>query len=163
MALGLKIEKLKTVLTESKLEYYFKENQNSLSQYSLHRLMTADKELAEKLSQELQAEKTVEELAKEYGESDPPVRIFKQQVQQRSLPKTLQNSFDSATSGTVVGPVEIDKSWSVFSVIDIIPAELDEKTKKQIEAQLFSEWLVQQVQDLKIDFRSNTADVSTSK
>lgn len=156
--LGLKIEKLRQVIAETQLESYFQEHQKSLEEVLLNCVVTSEKELAEEIKERLVNENiSVEELAKEFSNSEQNVRFFKQQAQRRSLSKLGQEASSLSTEGELVGPVNVDKNWSILKVIEIIPAELDEKMKKQIEAQLFSEWLVEKVRDLKVDFKPQTS------
>jgi hypothetical protein len=155
IALGLKIEKLKQAIAAPDLESYFQDHQNSLEELVLHYAMSPEKELSEQIKQRLAEENlSFEDLAKEYSSSGKNIRFFKQQVQRRSLSKEVQEALVSAAGGELVGPIDMGKSWSIFRVIQIIPAKLDEKTKKQIEAQLFSEWLVEKLRHLKIEFKS---------
>lgn len=157
VVLGLKVEKLKEAIAAPQLDSYFLQHQGSLEEVLLHCVITPEQELSQQIQQRLTTEKiTVEDLAKDYSNSEKNVRFFKQQVQRRVLGKDVREALATAVKGDVLGPIAINNNWSLFKLVDIIPAQLDEKIKKQIEAQLFAEWLVEKLRHLKIDFKSVT-------
>ncbi|MGK7938751.1 MAG: peptidyl-prolyl cis-trans isomerase [Crocosphaera sp.] len=157
IVLGLKVEKLKEVIAAPQLDSYFLQHQGSFEEVLLHCVITPEQELSQEVQQRLTTEKiTVEDLAKDYSNSEKNVRFFKQQVQRRALGKDVRDALATAVKDDVLGPISVNNNWSLFKVVDVIPSQFDDKIQKQIEAQLFGEWLVEKLRHLKMEFKSVT-------
>ena len=140
---ALKVDKLKTEITASKLEEYFKEKQHDLSQVILSRLILSNHQLAEKLKQKLDEDgDTFPELAKEYSLTDDretdgkvgPVRIS-------NLPDSLKKALYSSQDGDMIGPLQIEGRYCLFRLEKFIPAALEGQLEKELQNQLFAQWV----------------------
>lgn len=149
----LKLDKLKAKISEPKIEEYFKTQKQFFDRVVLSRIIVNDKELAEKLKQEVLADKSnFENLAREYSLTDDRVvNGMMGLVSRGTLPDILKNLVDFARVGEILGPVEIEAKYGLFRVEQFIDASLeDPKFKKELQNQLFEQWLQKKLQSLQI-------------
>jgi parvulin-like peptidyl-prolyl isomerase len=153
VVLGFKLEKLKTKIAEPRLQNYFSQQQQALKQVELSCLITSDKSLAEQLQQKVLAgEASFDELVKSYAsvEAHPAVSVIRGPARQQQLPEGLREAIDAATPGELVGPIAMADRWCLFQVEQVIPAVLEGPLQRELEEQLFKQWLAEQVQQLSI-------------
>lgn len=162
--LELKVQKLQERIAEPDLQSYFEEHKEALEQLKLSSVLVSDESIAYELKERVATSEDLQQLVNEYGanENEVMVRTGKQQAQRLALPAELRGQCASATPGEVVGPINLKGTWCLFRVEEVMPAELDEQTKKQLEAQLFSRWLVQKLSTLQISFDADTDAESES-
>ena len=153
IVLGLKLKQLRQQIAEPNLHPYFEAHRDAFEQVRLSCLFTAEEPLAHELKDQLAIHYgNFVQLANDYAASIPPVRFLEQQVQRRSLPASARDSLASAAVGTIIGPVQIKGDWGILRLEEVIPAELSDRLKSQIEAQLFSQWLAEKIRSLNINF-----------
>lgn len=155
--LELKVKKLREKITSEKLQPYFEENQSSLAEVHLSCLIVSEQALAEQVYNKTR-ETSFSDLATSYTQKDGSqlVQYLKRKIQRRSLTPELRTWIESASVGEQLGPIEAGESWGIFRLESITPAELDDRLQRQLEAQLFGQWLVDQVRDLDISFQVNS-------
>lgn len=152
--IGLKVKKLREQIAAPGLEKFFEENQSSFEEILLSGLIATDQSLATELKDQVaQSDADLEALAGKYAVAeDKKARFFKQSVQRRSLNPKSRQLLETASEGEWVGPLELDGGWGIFCIESITPASLDEKSKSQIEAQLFGQWLIEKLSGLDVGF-----------
>ncbi|MBK1989223.1 peptidylprolyl isomerase [Sphaerospermopsis aphanizomenoides BCCUSP55] len=152
VSFSFKLEKLKALITEQKLPEYFIERKIYLDRVVLSRIMVDNRELAEELQTQIEEGSSFEQLAKEYSLADE--RVFNGMmgpISRGSLPDMLRAAVDAATPGQLIGPIEIEGSFSLFRLENILPASLENTPLKQsLQNEIFEKWLGEKIQNLTV-------------
>lgn len=149
----LKLDKLKTKISEPKLEAYYQQQKPLFDRVVLSRIILSDRELADTLKAAISSGKSqFENLAREYSVSDDRVvNGMMGPVSRGTLPDILKNIVDFAKVGEIIGPLEIDGNYGLFRVEQFLNASLDDpKVKQELQNQLFEQWLQEKLQSLEI-------------
>ena len=83
--------------------------------------------------------------------SDATCSMFRA-VQRGLEPSALAEAVFAAESGTVLGPIESDAGFLVVRIMSIIPAQLDDGTREQIQRLLFDHWLDERRQQAQVEW-----------
>jgi len=152
VAFGFKVEKLKTEITEPKLEDYFNERKSFLDGVVLSRIILKDKQLAENIQQQILADQSkFEPLAREHSLSnDRILNGMMGSVSRGQLPEIIKTALNSARPGELIGPLELDSHYALFRVEQFLPATLEGRLKQELQNQLFEQWLQEKLQGMKI-------------
>lgn len=152
--LGFKLDKLRTQIAEPQLEEYFQEQQSSLEQVELKCLIFNQKELAEKIkNQILENQTTLEQVTKEYSTlNTTEVKVIRGISRRQNIAPEIRQVITSAKVGELVGVVGIIDKWCLFKIEQIIPAVLDKQAQREIENQILQEWLAEKMQNLPVNF-----------
>ncbi len=152
VAFGFKLEKLKTLVTETKLPEYFIERKIFLDRVILSRIVVNNQELSEELQTQIEEGGSFEQLAKEYSLSDDRmVNGMMGPISRGTMPDKLRAAVDIATPGQLVGPIEIEESYGLFRVEQFLPASLEDTQLKQaLQNELFEKWLAEKIQKLTV-------------
>jgi parvulin-like peptidyl-prolyl isomerase len=152
VAFGFKLEKLKALVTEAKLQEYFIERKIFLDRVVLSRIIVDSRELAEELQTQIEEGARLEQLAKEYSLADDRiVNGMMGPVSRGSMPDILRAAVDVATSGQIVGPIELEERYGLFRVEQFLPASLEDTQLKQgLQNELFEKWLAEKIQKLTV-------------
>jgi parvulin-like peptidyl-prolyl isomerase len=154
---GFKLEKLKVVVSEAKLQEHFIENKIFLDRVVLSRIIVDKQELAEELQAQIEEGAGFEQLAKEYSMAeDRIVNGMMGPVSRGTMPDILRSAIDEASPGKIVGPIELDGRWGLFRIEQFIPATLDDPQLKQaLQNELFEKWLAEKIQKLTVKMQVN--------
>lgn len=158
MASTLKLEQLKSQVTEPNLQEYFIKRKLYLDRVVLSRLVVEEEVLAEELkSQILEDDVKFEALVQEYSVAeDRIVNGMMGAISRGALPDELRMAIDSAKTGAFIGPLNIEELWYLVRVEKLLPASLDETLKQELEDELFEQWLEEKIKSidvqLKVDF-----------
>ncbi len=152
IAFSFKLEKLKTAITESKLQEYFIERKIFLDRVVISRIIVDNRELAEELHAQIEEGASFEQLAKEYSLTDDRiVNGMMGPVSRGSIPDRLRAAIDKASPGEVVGPVELEERYGLFRVEQFLPASLEDTQLRQtLQNELFEKWLAEKIQKLTV-------------
>lgn len=152
VALGFKLEKLKSLITEPKLQEYFIERKLFLDRVVISRIIVDKQELAEELQAQIEEGGSFEQLAKEYSLTDDRVvNGMMGPVSRGTMPDSLRAAIDVANSGDVLGPVELEERYGLFRVEQFLPASLEDTQLKQaLQNELFEKWLAEKIQKLTV-------------
>ncbi len=152
VAFGFKLEKLKAVISEPKLQEYYIERKLFLDRVVLSRIIVDNRELAEELQAQIEEGASFEQIAREYSLSDDRVvNGMMGPVSRGTLPDILRASVDIAGLGTLIGPVELDGRFCLFRLEQILTASLDDTQLKQaLQNELFEKWLAEKIQRLTV-------------
>ena len=155
--LELKVKKLQESIAQPNLQSYFEGHKQELEQLELSSILVSNESTAHEIKEQVTATQDLQKLVNEYAspQNGIIVQTGKQQAQRRSLPKELQTQCTSASPGQVVGPINLKGTWCLFRLEAIIPAELDDRTKEQIQGQLFGEWLSEKLNTVKISLEQD--------
>ncbi|MBP0018452.1 MAG: peptidylprolyl isomerase [Cyanobacteria bacterium SBLK] len=148
---GFKIEKLKTEISESKLESYFQEQKPLLDRAILSRIILDNQELAEQIKQKILGDRSqFESLAREHSLTDDRVANgMMGTIPKGQMPDLLRTAIDLATPGEIVGPLEIDGRYCLFRLEQVLPVSLEE-VSGELKNQLFEKWLEENLEKLTI-------------
>ncbi len=155
---NLKLKKLKAKITKPNLQEYFIKRKLYLDRVVLSRLVIEEQTLAEELkSQILEDGIRFELLVQEHSiAEDSTLNGMMGAISRGAMPDELRMAIDSAESGELIGPLEIEELWYLFRVEKLLPASLDESLKQVLEDELFEQWLEEKIQkadvQLKVDF-----------
>lgn len=152
IASGFKLEKLKTLVTEPKIQEHFIKRKLFLDRVVLSRIIVDNQELAEELRSQTQEGAAFEDLAREYSIADDKiVNGMMGPVVRGTMPDVLRAAVDVASQGDLVGPLEIEGRWILFQVGKFLPASLeDSQTKQSLQNELFEQWLAEKFQKLTV-------------
>jgi parvulin-like peptidyl-prolyl isomerase len=152
VASGFKLEKLKTAISEPKLQEYFIERKIFLDRVVLSRIIIDNLELAEELQAQIQEGASFEQIAKEYSLADDRVvNGMMGPVSRGTLPDILRAAIDVATPGSLVGPIELEERYGLFRVEQFLSASLEDTQLKQaLQNELFEKWLAEKIQKLTV-------------
>ncbi|MDJ0734157.1 MAG: peptidylprolyl isomerase [Nostocaceae cyanobacterium] len=157
VAFGFKLEKLKSLITEPKLQEYFIERKIFLDRLVISRIIVDNRELAEELHTQIEEGGSFEQLAREYSLTDDRiVNGMMGPVSRGSMPDILRASVDIAKPGELVGPIELDGKYGLFRLEEILPASLEDTQLQQaLKNELFEKWLAEKIQTLTVKLQVN--------
>lgn len=152
IAFGFKLEKLKFLLTETKITEYFMERKVFLDRVIISRIVVDTQELAEELKTQIEEGASFEQIAKEYSVADDRmVNGMMGPVSRGTMPDKLRAAIDVATPGELVGPAEIEGRYGLFRLEQFLPASLEDSQLQQVlQNELFEQWLVEKIQKLTV-------------
>lgn len=154
---NFKLEKLKDVVTDPKLQEYFIERKLFLDQVVLSRIVVEDKELAEELNSQILEGARFEQLAQEYSVTDDRiVNGMMGPISRGQLPDALRALVEIANPGEIIGPIDIEGWYCLFRLEKFLPASLEGQLKQELANQLFEQWLGEKMQKLTIKLQVNT-------
>jgi len=150
VAFGIKVDKLKTAITEPKLESYFTERQPVLDRVVLSRIVVTDEQLALDLKEQILGDRTqFESLAKQHSLTGD-INGLMGPVSRGTLPDVLKTAVELAQVGELIGPLQINERYCLFRVEEFLPAALEGSLKQELQNQLFDQWLHEQLQGMKV-------------
>ncbi|GAA6618927.1 peptidylprolyl isomerase [Scytonema sp. NUACC26] len=157
VAFGFKVEKLKAVIIEPKLQEYFIERKIFLDRVVVSRIIVDNRELAEELQIQIEEGASFEQLAKEYSLADDRiVNGMMGPVSRGTMPDILRAVIDIASPGQVVGPIELEQRYGLFRLEQFLPASLEDTQLKQaLQNELFEKWLAEKIQKLTVKLQVN--------
>lgn len=152
IAARLKIQKLKADVTLPKLEEYFNANKALLNQVVISRIVVAELDFALNLKNQILADSSrFEPLAREHSlTNDRLVNGIMEAVSLGQVPSPIREYIITATPGELIGPLEIDERYALLRVERFIPATLEGSLKRELQDQLFEQWLEEKAQKLTI-------------
>ncbi|MBW4603684.1 MAG: peptidylprolyl isomerase [Calothrix sp. FI2-JRJ7] len=152
---NVKLENLKTQVTESNIQEYFIERKLFLDQVVLSRLVVEEQSLAEELKSQIIEDGAIfEQLVQKYSIAED--QIFNGMmglISKGTLPDVIRAEIANANSGELIGPIEVDKLWYLVRVEKFLPASLDEQLKQQLESELFEQWLEEKIQNTNVQLQ----------
>lgn len=152
IASSLKLEQLKSQITEPNLQEYFIERKLFLDKVVLSRLIVEEQTLAEELrSQILEDGARFEQLVKEYSiAEDRNFNGMMGAVSRGTMPDVLRIATDSAKPGELLEPIQIQGLWYLIRIEHFLPASLDGQLKQELENELFEKWLDDKIQAMNV-------------
>lgn len=149
---AIKLEKLKSQITEQSTSEYFEQNHEALDQIKLTFIVVNNQETAAGFQQRITSgQASFDEIASEcLNESvlkhSNQVVVKQGTLRRGQIPQELQEAVKSSTVGQSLGPIEINEQWWLLKIEDIQAAHLEGALKQQIEAEFFKKWLVDKIQ-----------------
>ncbi|MBD2270344.1 peptidylprolyl isomerase [Anabaena sp. FACHB-1391] len=154
---SFQLEKLKALVTESKLPEYFIERKIYLDRVVLSRILVDSRELAEELQTQIEEGASFEQLAKEYSLADEKVfNGMMGPISRGTIPDILRGAVDATIPGKLINPIEIEGRFALFRLEQILPASLeDPQLKQSLQNELFEKWLGDKIQNLTVKIQVN--------
>ncbi|GCL43583.1 peptidylprolyl isomerase [Anabaena sp. FACHB-1250] len=154
---SFQLEKLKALVTESKLPEYFIERKIYLDRVVLSRILVDSRELAEELQTQIEEGASFEQLAKEYSLADEKVfNGMMGPISRGTIPDILRGAVDATIPGKLINPIEIEGRFALFRLEQILPASLeDPQLKQSLQNELFEKWLGEKIQNLTVKIQVN--------
>jgi len=152
IASNFRLQKLKEVAVEPRLQDYFIERKLYLDRVVLSRLIVDNAELADELKNQFAEGASFESLVREYSVTDDRVMNgMMGPVSRGGMPDVLRSAIDLAKPGDIIGPFELEGRWAIFRVEALLPASLDNpQTRQSLQDELFEQWLSERMQKLPI-------------
>ncbi len=149
---NFKVEKLKQVVTEPKLQEYFIERKVFLDRVVLSRIIVENLEVAEELKIQIKEGASFEELAKEHSIADDRIANgMMGPVSRGTMPDEIRAAIDAANPGDLVGPLEIENRWALFRLEQVMPATLENNQLQQmLQNELFDRWIAEKIQKMTV-------------
>jgi parvulin-like peptidyl-prolyl isomerase len=150
---SFKLEKLKTVVTNDRLQEHFIERKVFFDRVVLSRIVVESLELAEELYTQLTEEgASFELLAREHSKGNERIANgMMGPVSRGTMPDALRAKIDSTDPGGIVGPLEIENHWAIFRVEQVLPATLEDAQLRQaMQNELFEQWLTEKMQKMTV-------------
>jgi len=152
IAAGLRIEKLKSVVTTPALEQYFIQEKPLLDQVVISRIVVDNLDLAVELQHQILDDgKLFEHIAKEHSiTSDSLTNGMIGAISLGQLPESVRNIVMDAPPSVLLGPVEHEGNYILLRVERWLPANLEGQLKQQLQEKLFDQWLQEKAAKLAI-------------
>lgn len=149
---NFKVEKLKSVVTEPRLQEYFIERKVFLDRVVLSRIVVDNQELADELNLQIKEGTSFETLAREHSVADDRIANgMMGPVSRGTMPDGVRAAIDSAQPGEIIGPIQLENHWALFRVEQLIPATLDNAQLRQmLQTELFDRWIAEKIQKMTV-------------
>ncbi|WP_088888773.1 peptidylprolyl isomerase [Leptolyngbya ohadii] len=150
---AIKLEKLKSQITQQSTVEYFEKNHETLDQIKLTFIITKDKDSSHSFRQRVdQGESNFDQIALEclsntFLKQADDLTVKQGTLRRGQVPEELQAVIKDSTAGQLIGPIEISEYWWLVRVEEIQSAQLEGELKQQIEAEFFKKWLVEKLQE----------------
>jgi parvulin-like peptidyl-prolyl isomerase len=149
---NFRMEKLKAVVSEERLQEYFIERKVFLDRVVLSRIIVDSQDMAEELKVQINEGESFEKLAQEHSLTDDRVvNGMMGPVSRGTLPDEVRAKIDAANPGDIVGPLALENRWGLFRVEQQIEATLDDMQLQQsLRGELFERWLADKIQTMTV-------------
>lgn len=149
---SIKLEKLKTQITEQATSEYFEQNHETLDEIKLTFIIAKNKETVSEFSRRIAAgQASFDEIALECFNASllkhsDQLAIKQGTLRRGQIPPELQEFIKNSAIGQLVGPIEITELWWLVKIENIQASQLQGELKQQIEAEFFKKWLIEKMQ-----------------
>jgi parvulin-like peptidyl-prolyl isomerase len=152
IANNFRMEKLKAVVSEAKLQEYFIERKVFLDRVVLSRIIVDSAEMAEELKAQVAEGESFEALAKEHSITDDKmVNGMMGPVSRGTLPDEIRAQIDAANPGDIIGPIALENRWGLFRIEQHMEATLDDMQLQQsLRNEVFERWLSEKIQKMTV-------------
>ena len=86
------------------------------------------------------------------GHGAPPEAALFAVIERRQAEPALRDQLFAAAPGQLVGPVPVETGHALMRVLEIVPAQLDDRTRAVIKDILFEDWLAERRQAARIEW-----------
>jgi parvulin-like peptidyl-prolyl isomerase len=151
-------KKLSEHLFADRVESFFYEHQLDYATVVMYEIVLDNEDLAMELFYELQeGEISFQNIARQYVKDVTLRRSggYKGMLCRSQLQPEISAAVFSANPPQIIEPIMTSKGFHLIVVEEIIQPTLDEPLKNKIMNDLFSSWLKQQIQQVKLDLNIN--------
>lgn len=145
------VEKFRKHLTVQRLEDYFSSRSSRFSCIRFSHIKVSSEGLARELLARIREEGAdFAELARQHsGPCAAGVNIV---ALRSEFPAALGDLLFGTQGGAVVGPIADEHGWWLYLIHEVLPPRLDQRTLERIQQEIFQDWLVDQLSNVKLDF-----------
>jgi parvulin-like peptidyl-prolyl isomerase len=140
----LKEQKLAAHLFDKEVEKFFAQNKLDYDRVLLYQLVVSSEKLAHELFYQIEEKEISFYQAAHLYDLDP-IRRYRcgceGKVERRNLLPAIAAAIFGHPFGEVVGPIQIEKTYRLLLVEELIPGELTPKIKQTVRSRMFREWL----------------------
>ncbi len=138
-----RLQKLKTVLFEKRIEEQFAYSQVDFVTVDLYKIALKKEEVAREIISSIQEGASFFDYARKYSTDAATAKScgYLGNLKMRSLTVHLQDLVSKAPEGTIVGPVKERDSFNVYFVENKNTPTLTSEVREEIEIGLFKQWL----------------------
>jgi parvulin-like peptidyl-prolyl isomerase len=149
--LELLTDKLKQVVLKDKVEQFFYQHQLDFDRVVIYEVILEDKELAMELYYAIrEGEIKFSDIASNYIK-DPELKRqggYRGQIKRKDINTELRSIFSVPSYPQIVKPIATSQGFHLIWVEEIIKATLDPEIDREIQAQLFTEFLREKLANL---------------
>jgi putative peptide maturation system protein len=152
------VPKLRDRIADGRVEEYFRQHPGDFDTAGVARLELANETQARELAGQIRAgaenffaaaERLFFEAA---GRGAPPRANLFTVIERRQAEPALRDQLFAATPGQLVGPAPVETGYTLMRVVEIIPGQLDDRTRTVIKDILFKDWLAEQRKAARIEW-----------
>jgi parvulin-like peptidyl-prolyl isomerase len=140
----LKEEKLAAHLFDKEVEKFFAQNKLDYDRVLLYQLVVSSEKLAHELFYQIEEQEISFYQAAHLYDIDPGRRYrcgCEGKIERQKLMPAIAAAVFGHPVGEVIRPIQIEQTYHLLLVEDLIPAELTPKKKQTIRNRMFREWL----------------------
>jgi parvulin-like peptidyl-prolyl isomerase len=144
-------DRLKQQVLTDKVEKYFYQNKLDFDRVALYEVVLKDKELATELYYAVrEGEIKFHDVASKYIEDVELKRKggYLGQIQRKDINPELLSVFATPNPPQVIKPITTAKGYHLLWIDEVIPAELTDEIRQELESQLFIEFLQEKATNL---------------
>jgi parvulin-like peptidyl-prolyl isomerase len=152
------VPKLRDRIAGGRVEEYFRQHPGDFDSARVARIELADENKAHELAGQIRsgaenffaaAELVFFEAA---GRGSPPKASLFALIERRQAEPALCDQLFAATPGQLVGPIPVESGYTLMRLVEIIPGQLDDRTRTVIKDILFKDWLAEQRKAARIEW-----------
>lgn len=152
-------EELKTHITAHEVQKYFDQRKANLERFVFSRIVVDSAEFAQAMKEKAEQGADFNQLAKEHSiVDDAIVGGVMAPIMRAQMPDVIREATLSAQVGQLIGPIEIDQKYCLLKVEQCLPAVLEGTLKRDIEEQIFQQWLTEKLQHVTIKLTDSVID-----
>lgn len=159
-------KKVSERLFAEKVEPYFYEHRLAYEQATLYEIVLEDDDLAAELYYAIQEEEiSFSEAARQYIKDEQLRRVggYRGSLSRKDLKPEISAAVFAATTPTLLKPILTAQGSHLIFVEEVIPAQLNDVLRIQIQTKLFMDWAKEKAQNFKIDFVPSQATELATK
>jgi parvulin-like peptidyl-prolyl isomerase len=152
------VAKLRDRIAADGVEQYFKQHPSDFDTARIARLEVADETQARALAEKIRAGEldffaAAERCFFEAAERGAPSKAaLLAVIERRQATPMLREQLFAAVPGELIGPVPVETGHALISVLAIVPARLDGRTRAVIKNILFDDWLTERRNEARIEW-----------
>lgn len=152
------VPKLRDRIADGRVEEYFRQHPGDFDAARVARIELANETQARELAGQIRAAaenffSAAERLFLEAaGRGAPTKASLFAVIERRQAEPALRDQLFTATPGQLVGPIPIETGYTLMRVVEIVPGQLDDRTRTVIKDILFKDWLAEQRKAARIEW-----------
>ncbi|MGA8311636.1 MAG: TIGR04500 family putative peptide maturation system protein [Terriglobales bacterium] len=152
------VPKLRDRIADGRVEEYFRQHPGDFDTARVARIELANESQARESAGQIRsgadnffaaAERLFLEAA---GRGAPPKASLFAMIERRQAEPALRDQLFAAAPGQLIGPVPVETGYTLMRVVEIIPGQLDDRTRTVIKEILFKDWLAEQRKAARIEW-----------
>jgi parvulin-like peptidyl-prolyl isomerase len=150
----LSLELLKEQINRAHLADFFQQQKPFLDQVILSWIVVDTEDLILEASQKLESGLDFDQLVDAYASDDDAYGV-EEPFSREGMPAELKAAIAAIEPGNFTQPIYLDTQWYIFRLDALITAELNHELKKQLESELFGQWLSNRVEAMTVTLEVN--------